>query len=64
MSDVNNSEQWLLAGDCDECRRQKYCKTECKAHKNSIQLSLQPQTNGAMKAMLNAINTKIKTTTE
>ena len=27
------SEEWLTDGDCDKCRRKKYCKTPCKAHK-------------------------------
>ena len=27
------SDQWKGGGDCRKCRRLKYCKTECKAHK-------------------------------
>lgn len=30
---INENEQWNLSGDCNKCRRQKYCNTHCKAHK-------------------------------
>lgn len=26
-----NSDQWKHGGDCDKCRRKKYCGTPCKA---------------------------------
>jgi radical SAM protein with 4Fe4S-binding SPASM domain len=60
MPDMIDADQWLSDGDCDICRRKKYCKNECKAHKTSIQRSLQPQTNGALKALLNAITSTTK----
>lgn len=31
------SDQWLLDGECDKCRRNKYCRKSCKAsmtHRN------------------------------
>lgn len=27
-----SEDQWKEQGDCEKCRRQKYCKKECKAH--------------------------------
>ena len=27
------ADEWLKDGDCDNCRRKKYCKNPCKAHK-------------------------------
>ena len=26
----SNNEQWLTDGNCNECRRQKYCTSPCK----------------------------------
>ena len=31
--EVNCGDQWLHEGRCDLCRKQKYCKNECKATK-------------------------------
>ena len=28
---MENNEQWKADGDCQKCRRRKYCKTECRA---------------------------------
>lgn len=30
---VADNDQWLQGGDCDICRRQKYCSKPCKRHK-------------------------------
>ena len=27
---MDNSEQWLIDGDCEECRKKAYCKNDCK----------------------------------
>ena len=27
------ADEWLADGNCDNCRRKKYCRTPCKAHK-------------------------------
>ena len=27
------ADEWLGDGDCDNCRRKKYCKRPCRAHK-------------------------------
>lgn len=28
---MQDADQWLSTGNCDMCRRQKYCKKTCKA---------------------------------
>ena len=30
---IESSDQWNLDGDCDKCRRNKYCGSTCKAHR-------------------------------
>lgn len=27
---ISETEQWLLDGDCDKCRREKFCSKPCK----------------------------------
>ena len=27
------ADSWLIDGNCENCRRKKYCKTECKLHR-------------------------------
>ena len=29
MAEVNETEQWLLSGDCNKCRRKPYCSKPC-----------------------------------
>lgn len=31
MKPMENNEQWKGGGDCQKCRRAKYCKKECRA---------------------------------
>ena len=33
---VDESEQWLLQGNCDLCRKNKYCSKYCKAKENYV----------------------------
>lgn len=30
---MKNGEQWLLNGNCEECRKQNYCSKSCTARK-------------------------------
>ena len=30
---MNNTEQWLLEGDCRLCRKEKYCSNKCTSRK-------------------------------
>lgn len=34
---IGEHDQWLLGGDCKECRRVKYCTKLCTAHKKNLQ---------------------------
>lgn len=33
---VNETEQWLLNGDCTKCRRNKYCSKQCTKRKRYV----------------------------
>ena len=33
---ILETEQWLLEGDCDKCRRESYCSKECTAFKRGF----------------------------
>lgn len=35
-----SEEQWKSDGNCNECRRQNYCKTECTQHKRRFKVDL------------------------
>lgn len=49
---VNDSpEQWKGGGQCDKCRREKYCGTECKARR--LRKALQAEKD-ALQIMLEA----------
>lgn len=34
------NDQWNGQGNCSECRRQPYCKTQCKANKRYAKLHM------------------------
>ena len=36
--EINCCDQWLHEGRCDLCRKQKYCKNECKPSKSRTRL--------------------------
>lgn len=33
---IPETEQWLLDGDCDKCRKEKYCDKDCSAFKKAV----------------------------
>ena len=35
-NDAEDNERWLSDGDCQKCRKVKYCKKSCKANNNRI----------------------------
>lgn len=37
MNEINETEQWYLNGECNKCRRERYCTKECKAKKRRIE---------------------------
>lgn len=36
-----SDEQWKSGGQCNECRRNNYCKTECTQHKRRVRYNLE-----------------------
>lgn len=34
--EINESDQWLLDGDCSKCRREKYCTKRCKKQQEAL----------------------------
>ena len=36
MDEHSTSDQWKLSGICQLCRRQPYCKTQCKANRTQV----------------------------
>ena len=41
MSEVPESDRWLIDGDCSKCRRKNYCNKSCKKNKQRIQMNMQ-----------------------
>lgn len=33
---MTETEQWKLDGDCDKCRKQKYCSKSCKTNEHHV----------------------------
>ena len=38
MIEPNTSEQWKLSGICQLCRRQTYCKIQCRANRTQMKV--------------------------
>lgn len=34
MIPYQSDQQWKLEGDCQKCRRKKYCSSQCRPRKN------------------------------
>lgn len=37
---IPETDQWLLDGNCDKCRREKYCDKDCSAFKKVVAKAL------------------------
>ena len=48
---IPETEQWLLEGDCDKCRKEKYCDKDCSAYKKTVAKALH---DAYIKALRNA----------
>lgn len=58
MNDAENiHEQWLLDGDCEICRRQKYCTKGCKKNRVAKERLLDAM---IMNAIIKRMRTKSK----
>ena len=40
MSNTPNSDQWKEGGNCNVCRKVKYCRVDCTAHKKWMQRAM------------------------
>ena len=40
IENIPDTEQWLLSGNCDKCRRSKYCHTPCTVAKRSFRTEI------------------------
>ena len=49
---MNNSEQWKLDGNCDICRRNKYCSKPCTIAKRKSNIELKKYVTSAMIASM------------
>ena len=57
------SEQWLLDGDCNKCRKQKYCTVYCKKGKQrrdailrgAVVSALDRATGGSYSSVMNEL---------
>ena len=36
MEEIKENEQWKLDGDCDKCRRVKFCSKECTVRRKRV----------------------------
>jgi radical SAM protein with 4Fe4S-binding SPASM domain len=54
------SNQWEFQGDCNECRKKKYCSKSCKAHDKYVDRKIsQAINNTTFGKMVNAFNDAI-----
>lgn len=47
MTKSINNERWLSDGNCELCRRSKYCSKACKANKEATQRNIYSAVNKA-----------------
>lgn len=40
MEKIDETEQWLLSGDCSKCRRKKYCSKPCTKCKREFEAEM------------------------
>lgn len=46
---IPETEQWLLDGNCDKCRKDKYCDKDCSAYKKAIKKAMKEAYEKIMK---------------
>lgn len=46
---IEETEQWLLDGDCDKCRKEKYCDKDCGAYKRTVKKAMKEAYEKLMK---------------
>lgn len=40
MEKINETEQWLLNGECSKCRRQNYCSKPCTKYTRGMETEM------------------------
>ena len=46
---IAETEQWLLEGNCDKCRKDAYCDKECTAYKKAMRKAAKEAMDNALK---------------
>lgn len=52
MSNIPETEQWKLNGDCDKCRRKNYCTKKCRAKQTKIERVLEEYSKSIIDSVL------------
>ena len=53
MNNISETDQWLLTGECNKCRKQSYCRKPCTAVKREFKKGLE-------QAVMTALADRIK----
>ena len=56
MQNIQETDQWLLNGECNKCRRQSYCKKKCGAIKRAWQAGLKQAVASALEKRMEEKN--------
>ena len=48
MNSIPETDQWLLNGECNKCRRQSYCRKYCTALKREYKRGVQRAVKAAL----------------
>lgn len=48
MNKINETEQWLLNGNCSKCRRNEHCSKPCTKNKRRTHSIMRAATVGAL----------------
>ena len=48
MNNIPETDQWLLNGECNKCRRKSYCKKKCGAVKRAWRAGLKAAVAAAL----------------
>lgn len=64
MSEINQTEQWELNGDCSLCRRKNYCSKPCKKAKQANEAFIRGAVRDIMDEATNGNYSRIKNMSE
>jgi hypothetical protein len=53
MNTIPETDQWLLTGECNKCRRLSYCKKKCGAYKREWKKCLKEAVAAVLKDKTN-----------